>query len=434
MLEFLTRLRSSAFITWVAYFALFSAPLSASEAAVDVFERFQKAVFQIKILEQGSESQSSLGTGFAISEYVLATNYHVIASAIFEPSKYRIEIKRGEQTVLMDIVAIDVVNDLAILAQKSGDDSPPKPFELVFELAKNAVSQGETLYSLGNPHNLGLTVVEGNFNGFVEHRFNEQIHFSGAVNPGMSGGPVVGRDAAVVGINVATSGNQIGFLVPVAKLLALRESLGESLTPLSSDALKALIAQQVGEYTQAMVDAALADSWTEKTIGDATVASSGKNWLDCWGDSDDDKEQGTLTVNQGCHSGAVTFLNVGFNTGFIEYEYMWFEAPAWPSLSVYRKLAFETARAMPSNRGRDTDLTSFDCKNAEVVNGQGFEARTSYCVRAYKELPELFDVFFMAVSTDRPNAGLMTHFTLAGVNRAVVERFLAHFIEVPSWQ
>lgn len=406
----------------------------ASDTAVDVFERFQKAVFQVKILEQGSESQSSLGTGFAISDQLVATNYHVVAAAIFEPQKYRIQIKRGEQSVLMDIVAIDVINDLALLAQKVPEDAELTTFELAFRLSQEGVSQGATLYSLGNPHNLGLTVVEGNFNGFVEHRFNEQIHFSGAVNPGMSGGPVVGRDAAVVGINVATSGNQIGFLVPVSKLIALRDSLVEPAAPLDTANLKSIIAAQVSAYTAAMIDAALADPWEQKSLGDAQVASSGKNWLDCWGDSDDDKEQGTIAINQGCHSGAMTFLHAGLNTGFIEYEYMWFEAATWPSLSVYRKLAFETGRAMPANRGRETDLTGFECRNAQVINRHGFEARTSYCVRGYTELPGLYDVFFMAVSVDQPRAGLMTHFTLSGVERPAAERFLAHFIEVPSWQ
>ena len=49
--------------------------------------------------------------------------------------------------------------------------------------------KGERLYSMGNPLDLGFTIVEGTYNGPVERSYNERIHFSGAINPGMSGGP-----------------------------------------------------------------------------------------------------------------------------------------------------------------------------------------------------------------------------------------------------
>ena len=41
------------------------------------------------------------------------------------------------------------------------------------------------------------------YNGLVERSYNERIHFTGALNPGMSGGPAVTADGRVVGINVS---------------------------------------------------------------------------------------------------------------------------------------------------------------------------------------------------------------------------------------
>ena len=81
--------------------------------------------------------------------------------------------------------------------------------------------RGERLFAMGNPLDLGMTIVEGTFNGFLEKSLYKKIHFTGSINPGMSGGPVLNRDGDVIGINVATAGNQISFLVPARYAIAL---------------------------------------------------------------------------------------------------------------------------------------------------------------------------------------------------------------------
>ena len=50
--------------------------------------------------------------------------------------------------------------------------------------------KGERIYAMGNPLDLGFTIVEGTYNGLVDKSYDERIHFSGAINPGMSGGPL----------------------------------------------------------------------------------------------------------------------------------------------------------------------------------------------------------------------------------------------------
>lgn len=172
----------------------------ASDDAVGVYAAFQESVFQVRIIELASGSQASLGTGFIIADgTLLATNYHVVSSKIFEPEKYRIEIEKDDTPWVLDVVAVDAVHDLALLAIAKNADAaetvePMGVFGRPFILDSGLPEKGETLYSLGNPHDIGMTVVEGNFNGLVEHRFVEQIHFSGAINPGMSGGPVVNKN------------------------------------------------------------------------------------------------------------------------------------------------------------------------------------------------------------------------------------------------
>ena len=47
------------------------------------------------------------------------------------------------------------------------------------------------------------------------------MHFAGSLNPGMGGGATLDNKEEVVGINVASAGNQVSFLVPVSDLQLL---------------------------------------------------------------------------------------------------------------------------------------------------------------------------------------------------------------------
>ena len=104
---------------------------------------------------------------------------------------------------------------------------PPSHFSSLSPAAVMKVSVAHalgnlaTIYSLGNPHDLGMILVPGTYNGLQKYSFYPRIHFTGAVNAGMSGGPTVDAAGKVVGVNVASAGNQLGFLVPADALQAL---------------------------------------------------------------------------------------------------------------------------------------------------------------------------------------------------------------------
>ena len=65
--------------------------------------------------------------------------------------------------------------------------------------AAGDVAHGARLYSIGNPHDLGISIVEGTHNGLLRHTLYPRIHFTGPINPGMSGGPTITPEGAVVG-------------------------------------------------------------------------------------------------------------------------------------------------------------------------------------------------------------------------------------------
>ncbi|XUM20858.1 trypsin-like peptidase domain-containing protein [Bradyrhizobium oligotrophicum S58] len=157
-------------------------------------------------------------------------------------STYRLEYTGADGTQGgVTLLAVDLPNDLALVRV----DKQNAPF---FSFDKAALDgslpKGERLYSLGNPLDLGFTIIEGTYNGLVEHSYNDHIHFTGALNPGMSGGPAVNAQGQVVGVNVATrrGGQLISFLVP-ARFAAALLARGQDAKPAAADLRKDVIAQ-----------------------------------------------------------------------------------------------------------------------------------------------------------------------------------------------
>src|SRR5256885_623492 len=135
------------------------------------------------------------------------------------------------------LLALDVPRDLAVVKM----DRAGLPY---FDFDPRALGarlpKGERIYAMGNPLDLGFTIVEGTYNGLVDKSYDERIHFSGAINPGMSGGPVAGSDGRVVGVNVAKrlAGEQVGFLVP-ARFAATLLARAEGSAPMTADQARA---------------------------------------------------------------------------------------------------------------------------------------------------------------------------------------------------
>ncbi len=390
-----------------------------------VYAEYSESIVQVKIVEVNAESQSSLGTGFFVGDgNLLATNYHVVSSVAMEPEKYRIEIEFQDEKHLLEILFVDVVNDLAVLK------SPVEGKPLI--LAEKVPTKGSTLYSIGNPLDLGMTLVEGNYNGLVADRFFDQIHFAGAINSGMSGGPTLSEKGEVVGINVASAGNQVGFLVPVRFLRDLVARIDE----VQSDAdLFEDITRQINEATSYMIDRLLDEEWPKDNIGEAVAIGQLDPAVECWGDSHKDEETKLNVISKGCKNRESIFISHVFLTGFIEYEYHYHEGEGWPSTSLYRFMSNSAGNARPGNRASKEYVGNYKCMEELVqASEKNLKAKVMYCVRPYLKFHDLFDVLYMAVSLDKPDKSILAHYTLAGVTKKNADRFLERFMTELSWQ
>lgn len=174
--------------------------------------------------------QGSLGSGVIVRPNgVIVTNNHVIEGAD--------EI----QVVLNDrrefdakIILADPRTDLAILQIDAGD-------EMLASLSlsdSDNVLVGDIVLAIGNPFGVGQTVTGGIVSATARTQegisdFGFFIQTDAAVNPGNSGGALVGMTGELLGINTAIysrtgASNGIGFAVPANMVKSvLRAALNE---------------------------------------------------------------------------------------------------------------------------------------------------------------------------------------------------------------
>ena len=177
-------------------------PPPVSLSARKVYEQARSQLVQIRTVLKGQASQTSVGSGFFVSEQGhLVTNFHVVSEAVLKPERHDlVYVTADGREAPVRILQIDVRHDLALL--KAGD-TDSRPFvALAFRPEARGLAQGERIYSLGNPLDVGFAVMEGNYNGMVRRSFYPQIFFGGALSGGMSGGPALDQEGNVIGVNV----------------------------------------------------------------------------------------------------------------------------------------------------------------------------------------------------------------------------------------
>ncbi len=402
-------------------------PVAWADSAEQLFARYEPALLQIQVLEQASGAKASIGSGFVIDQpNVLVTNYHVVSDAVLFPTKYRLEyIDNLQRKGTLTVLAVDVINDLALLAT----DYQP---EQRFHLEMKAPSQGATIYSLGNPHDLGMIVVPGTYNGLQKFSYYPRIHFTGAVNAGMSGGPVVDSAGNVIGVNVASAGNQLGFLVPVkavSALLARHAQQGDAQNN------QQFIAKQLQQSQAEMFQPILAATWQLKDFGQGKVPDEVVPFVRCWGESNVEKEQDALQqVRAFCSQSDEIFLSNRFTTGRLEMQFEWLEGKNLHPLQFYNLYQQNIRSINADNQAEKDDVTAFECKHQVVQQANRQHAKTIFCVRAYRQYEGLYDVIYLAAALDQQQAGMISHYTLSGVSQDIAQQFNRKFTEAVLWQ
>jgi len=408
--------------------ALPSAPVSLS--ARKVYEQARSQLVQIRTVLKGRASQTSVGSGFFVTDQGhIVTNFHVVSEAALKPERHDlVYVTADGREAPLQILQLDVLHDLALLR---ASDAAGRSFDaLPFRPANEPLSQGERIYSLGNPLDVGFAVTQGTYNGLVRRSFYPQIFFGGALSAGMSGGPALDEEGHVVGVNVArrVDGEQVSFLVPAEFAIALL-ARGRDAAPIIGPAY-AIVDEQLLKHQAALTDRFIAQGWKDATHPRYHVPVPPDVFMRCWGTSTLSQTGGLDFERSDCVMDTRIFVG-DFNTGTISLRHESYDGSKLGPLrfasrysASFRNEAFSRLSSQHQTKPR--------C-NEDFIDRDGLALRAVVCMRAYKKLPQLYDVAVLVATLDQSESGVQGRFDAQGVTFANAQRLAHHYLDAFRW-
>ncbi|ATQ76195.1 trypsin [Massilia violaceinigra] len=382
-----------------------------SSAAQKVYSAAKGDLLQIRMLLKNGRSQSTVGSGFMVgTSNLVLTNYHVVSQMALDPDVYVGEyIDTDGKSGPVELLAVDVLHDLAVVRiNRHGSGFFNIPEKLV------KLTQGQYLYSLGNPLDLGFAISEGSYNGIITRSFYDQLMFTGPINSGMSGGPSVTVAGDVAGVNVSKrrDGELISFLVPVRfaqellKKVAAQTSTPKDFNP--------LIGQQLLAHQRGMIDRLLDSPLSLKTMGPYQVPVRESEQVRCWGRSNVKAEATFNADTMACAMESAIFVSDSQQTGHVSMTHQYVRSAI---LDPVRFAVLASTLFKTDNLGstKDTRLTGPMCTE-KFVKTKSLPLRAVTCVRAYRKFAGLYNFTLLTASTDDARATLQSRLDVSGVS------------------
>ena len=190
-------------------------PKKAIEGVEALTARTQPSIVTVSAAARNG-AEGGVGTGFVVdASGLIATCLHVIG----EGRPITVTTADGARLEVTEVHAWDRRLDLAVLRVKTTKLTP------LFLGDSEGAPQGAGVIALGNPMGLRHSVVQGVISAKREFNGIDMLQLAIPVEPGNSGGPVVGGDGRVLGIVSMKSAMtpNLGFAIPVDHLKTLLE-------------------------------------------------------------------------------------------------------------------------------------------------------------------------------------------------------------------
>jgi hypothetical protein len=169
-----------------------------------IYDRSHASVVVVIIADRDSNPIGQ-GSGFIVTRNRVVTNHHVIKDA----ARALVVFADGTSEEAEGIAADSAARDLAILVVKTGSRSPLK---LGDELAAR---QGDSVYALGAPRGLELSLTNGIVSGFRDLDDQFVLQTTAAIAPGSSGGPLFDCSGRVIGVTTSLLSDSPGIYFSV---------------------------------------------------------------------------------------------------------------------------------------------------------------------------------------------------------------------------
>jgi S1-C subfamily serine protease len=397
-----------------------AAQLGEAEA---IFSRYSSSVGKVEVFEAGAGAPAIVGTAFFVADGLMATNYHVVNDAVYDPARHRANVLLSDGSRHpVAVVAVAAPVDLALLA--IGVDRPP------LTLASTEPERGAPLYSLGHPADLAQSVVVGTFNGPVEHRASPLFHFTGSLNPGMSGGPTLSASGTVVGVNVSTAGNQLSFLIPAERVAALlREhavGTGEERTLLEQ------VEEQFVRLQEEFIGTLVSDGLPSTRLGDFEVPTGVDRYLDCSAARIDDSGDLYEALRHQCGMSDYVFTTQDESLELLSFTHFVIdsdELSAFRFQTLYERFFQNLDGWLP---GSTDDTTDYSCERGNIDGGAA-KLRVVLCARKNTRLPALHDVFVRSAVLGGARSGVVSTLRISGSPLAKARELIAEYLRGFRW-
>lgn len=406
-------------------FYCFSFISQAQGTASQLFKQLKQQVYQIRVIDLASGDKSSIGSGFQISkDGYLATNFHVVSSYVHEPKKYRLEyVFHDGSTGDIELMDIDIIHDLAIVKIQ-----PIQNKHFKFNL--DPLSKGDRIYSMGNPHDLSMLIIEGNYSGLIKESRYKKILFSGSLNAGMSGGPAFNHSGKLIGVNVAKGSEQLSFLVPVTELKKLFDHVKKNGKEIN---LQKRIKTSLLNDQESFYNTLLKSDWASEALGDTMVSTKLDDSLKCWGHALDKEDVHYKTAHKHCVSEDVIFISQKMKTGTFSFDYEWTTTKDLNRFQFYTQLEKRFSHTKINNISKKEDAENYDCHN-DFIELSNHSWKISTCSRPYKKYLGLHDVLLLLNSVDSDNKSLLVKSRMSGVSKENSMKFIKRFLGEIKWK
>ncbi|MEO8309081.1 MAG: serine protease [Pseudomonadota bacterium] len=398
-----------------------------SNAARVRLDRARDSIVQIRGFFGDAGTSAFHGSGFAANaDGMIITNYHVVAAAVLHPRQYRLEYVTSENlTGRLHVYAIDVRNDLAVV---KADELKLPPLRLRTQIPR----QGDRAYSIGFPLDLGLTITEGVANGLVANGLDQRIHYTGAINSGMSGGPALDAAGAVYGVNasVITGRQLVGFVVPASHIEPL---LARARSPmdktLSARQAREMVTAQVLAYQSALFEPAVQGAAIQTVFGFTLPTQIGPA-IECGATGAGESDQRLRTETIFCAARARVTVQSGLEVGDIRFQHSIVRTQGLHPLQFDQRVN-SLADNYPRS-GSSRDVADFACAES-LVSLDGFDARVRTCTRQYRLFSGLYDIAATVTSINSTQSAVVSQLDLRGVGFEPGMQFVRRYLEAMRW-
>jgi S1-C subfamily serine protease len=403
------------------------AELPLSNAARVRLDRARDSIVQIRGFVGKAPSSAFHGSGFAVGpDGFIITNYHVVADAVLHPQRYRLEyVTADDRTGRLRVYAVDVHNDLAVV---KAEELRLPPLRLRTDIPR----QGARAYSIGFPLNLGLTITEGVANGLVASGFDQRIHYTGAINSGMSGGPALDAGGSAYGVNVSVNAARqlVGFVVPARHIEPLLKRASKPLDEtLSAQQARDLMAQQALTY-ESVIFEPLQSATTTQTLNGYTLPARMGPAFDCYTTGGSEAERQLQIETISCATPPGVLLQFDLPVGQIQFEHRLIRGQDLHPLQFSQRVNSVARNFMRA--GSERHVAPFACRDA-LVSLDGFDARISTCARQYRLFAGLYDIAVTVTSINSTQRAVVSQLDLRGVGFEPGMQFVRRYLGAMRW-